>query len=247
MKFNLHLTGHVHVRMKTDRQTKEMENGRKKKRRNGGVIWFSVYKSNTIRNTYRIVCCALTSAFLLLDRGPAAEALMAVIWSLLYLAIRTDSNLIKLFISGRLERLHQKRYSILHLSFLFLSLINRLSICFLFFSLLPITVFIVVRPIANRNGGSIPCRQNYGHPIYLWTTRRYNNGTRLAAMSKNDAHCESPLISNQYLTNKSRIFNERKMKSKLTCSLAHWMRPIQRAEFLQASFAPNVNSVSVRS
>ncbi len=164
--------------MKTDRQTKEMEKGRKIKK--GGFIWFSVYRSNTIRNTYR-VCCALTSAFLLLDRGPAAEALMAVIWSLLYLAIRTDSNLIKLFISGRLERLHQKRYSILHLSCLFLSLINRVIVCrYVFFlSLLPITVFIVVRPIANRNGGSIPCRQNYGHPIYLWTTRRYNNGTRL--------------------------------------------------------------------
>lgn len=132
MKFNRRLAGHVHVRMKTDRQTKEMEKDRGKKK-NGGFIWFSVYRSNTIRNTYRVVCCALTSAFLLLDRGPAAEALMAVIWSLLYLVIRTDSNLIKLFISGRLERLPQKRYSILRLSCLFLSLINRLSICFLFF------------------------------------------------------------------------------------------------------------------
>jgi hypothetical protein len=33
MKFNLRLTGHVHVRMKTDRQTKEMEKWREKKER----------------------------------------------------------------------------------------------------------------------------------------------------------------------------------------------------------------------
>lgn len=32
MKFNRRLAGHVHVRMKTDRQTKEMEKDREKKR-----------------------------------------------------------------------------------------------------------------------------------------------------------------------------------------------------------------------
>jgi hypothetical protein len=171
---------------------------------------------------------------------------MAVTWSVLYLAIRTDSNLLKLFISGRLERLHQKRYSILHLSCLFLSLINRLSICFLFFPYFPsrsLLSFALLRTVmADRFRVDKIMGILFTYGLLGDTTMAL-----VSAMSKNDAHCESPLISNQYLTNKSKNFNERKIKSKLTCSLAHWMRPIQRAEFLQASFAPNVNSVSVRS
>jgi len=73
MKLNLYLTGHVCPRPKENRSSNKRIGQTGRKKRNRGVVLFSAYRSNTIRNTYSVVYCALTSAFLLLDRATAAD------------------------------------------------------------------------------------------------------------------------------------------------------------------------------